>query len=214
MGQPSIIDKLRRELEQEITTERQVVYILAEIRKLLELRDEKATYFALNSHCCWALHTRMDQNGAKRILERFDSAHAAAIANGKPNLQDVPVALQTELQTTMMCAKFRNELEAYLSLHGLPVELTQRDFKWTQFLSLYSEVIEECPLKLADQGIQLQHITAVTVLEIRQLPMTESPNGIVVFGTEWRLTCIDPKQNGSWSMLFALPLTPILTQTS
>ena len=44
MAQPAIVEKLSRELDQEITTERQVVYLLAEIRKLLEIRDEKRKY--------------------------------------------------------------------------------------------------------------------------------------------------------------------------
>jgi hypothetical protein len=97
LGQPSIVKRLHHELAQDITIERQVVYILAEIRKLLELRQEKKKYFALNFYCCWALPTKMDRAGAKRILERFDRAHAAAIATGKPNLKDVPEPLRREL---------------------------------------------------------------------------------------------------------------------
>ena len=73
----------------------------------------------------------MEQSGAKRILRRFDTAHAAAIAQGKPNLQDVPEPLQNELKATMAYVKFRQELEEYLSLRKLPVDLTQRDVKWT-----------------------------------------------------------------------------------
>jgi hypothetical protein len=35
---PDIINKITRELEQEIVSERQVVYLLVELRKLLESR--------------------------------------------------------------------------------------------------------------------------------------------------------------------------------
>ena len=101
MAQSVIVEKLRRELEHEITTERQVVYLLAEIRKLLELRRERKKYFALNFYCCWALHTKMDRQGAQRILKRFDKAHAAAVTTGQPNLIGVPTSLQRELQETM-----------------------------------------------------------------------------------------------------------------
>ena len=38
-----IVEELRRALTEGMATEQQVVYLLVEIRKLLELRDEKET---------------------------------------------------------------------------------------------------------------------------------------------------------------------------
>jgi len=78
MAESSIVEKLRRALTEGMATEQQVVYLLVEIRKLLELRDEKETYFALYCYCCWALHTTMNRNGARKILERFDQASSRA----------------------------------------------------------------------------------------------------------------------------------------
>ncbi|MBS1830894.1 MAG: hypothetical protein JST93_36715 [Acidobacteria bacterium] len=208
MAEPSIIEKLRRELATEITTERQVVYLLAEVRKLLELRNEKSKYFALNFYCCWALHTKMDQSGAERIVKRFDQAHGEATANGKPDLNAVNASLQRALQETMAAAKFRVELEALLTALGLPVELTQRDYQWAKFLSLYSEVIEECPLAI-ESAASMQHVKAVTVYKLRELPVKETEDGIVLFGIEWRLECVNPKHQGTWTMLFIVPPQPI-----
>jgi hypothetical protein len=186
------------------------VYILAEIRKLLELRQEKKKYFALNFYTAGRFTpkwTRLEQNEFSKDstgLMRRLSARANRISKTYPSL----FAGNSE---TMVYAKFREQLEAYLKLHSLSREITLRDFKWSQFLGLYSEIIEECPLELAGQGIKLPHITKVTVFKIRQLPDSPTLNGIVVFGTAWRLSCVDPRQNGSWSMWFTVPLTPIFS---
>src|SRR5438034_358212 len=76
-----IVQKLARELSLPIQSERQVAYILVEIRKLLELDKrarEKAkqpkdhTYATLQLCCDWAVHPVMDYENGKRIVRRFD----------------------------------------------------------------------------------------------------------------------------------------------
>lgn len=60
-----IWSKLRRELNEPISSERQVVYILVELRKLLELSGSDEHFPALNFYCDWALHAVLDQEGAQ-----------------------------------------------------------------------------------------------------------------------------------------------------
>jgi hypothetical protein len=83
MSQSTIFSKLERELQLDITTERQVVYILVEIRKAIEQAGELAKYFALDFYCSFALHTRMSRAGARRILERFDRAYPILVQKQK-----------------------------------------------------------------------------------------------------------------------------------
>ena len=59
----------------ELMTESRVVYILVEIRKLIERTNQKPRYIPLDFHCSWALHATMDRREAKRILKRFDEAY-------------------------------------------------------------------------------------------------------------------------------------------
>ncbi len=47
MARHAIIEKLDRELREPIATERQVVYILVEIRKLMERNNDTEKYFGL-----------------------------------------------------------------------------------------------------------------------------------------------------------------------
>lgn len=44
MARHAIIEKLDRELQEPMTSERQVVYLLVEIRKLIELNQDGANY--------------------------------------------------------------------------------------------------------------------------------------------------------------------------
>ena len=56
---PDILAKLAEELRHDITSERQAVYALVELRKLMELNGdggEKSRYYALEFYCDWAVH--------------------------------------------------------------------------------------------------------------------------------------------------------------
>jgi hypothetical protein len=70
---PDIIRKLGGELDTGITTEVQVGYLLAGIRKLIERDKIEDQYAGLKFHCDWALHARMDRAAARAILKQFDS---------------------------------------------------------------------------------------------------------------------------------------------
>src|SRR5271163_3056643 len=109
MTHNSIAEKLRRELGKEITTEAQVVYILTEIRKLLERSNEKTNYFALEFYCSFALHTKMSKAGAKRILERFDKAHPFLVRK-----EEIPRDLEREIDETIHLKTFERQLKQFL----------------------------------------------------------------------------------------------------
>src|SRR6185503_7733424 len=70
----ALLGKLAKELNDSITSERQAVYILVLLRKLIELNGHKKDpkYFALNFYCSWAVHTKMSRDGALEIVKRFN----------------------------------------------------------------------------------------------------------------------------------------------
>jgi len=158
MSRNSILRKLQSELESEITTERQVVYILAEIRKAIEQAGELENYFALDFYCSFALHTRMSKAGAKRILERFDRAHSFLVRK-----EEVPRELQKEIDQTTKLEKFRGELKQFLNANGLPNPLCEASDAWAKFLQLYGGIIDECELILKDEGAHLKHLDRVVL---------------------------------------------------
>jgi len=66
--------KLTVELQQGVTTEPQVVYIMAGIRKLIERDGIAERYDTLKFHCNWVLHSRLEGRAAREILHLFDTA--------------------------------------------------------------------------------------------------------------------------------------------
>jgi hypothetical protein len=68
-----IVWKLNEELKAPIISERQVVYILVEIRKLLEIKKTIDDYWTLKLCCDWAVHPKMSYTTAQIIMKFFDA---------------------------------------------------------------------------------------------------------------------------------------------
>ena len=142
-----LLRKLSAELKKGITTEVQVVYLLAGIRKLIERDKIGDQYPDLKFHCDWALHSSMDRAAAKAVLKQFDAAHA--LLRGNVKLQDLPGPLKSEIDRISKMLSFEKELTNFLNKYALPPLTHNRDDGWTHFLHLYSEVIEDIPLVVA-----------------------------------------------------------------
>ncbi len=141
---PDIIGKLGVELDKGITTEVQVVYLLAGIRKLIERDHLEDKYAQLKFHCDWALHSRMDRAAAKAILRQFDAAHA--LLRGNVKLSDLPSPLRSKIDRISKMRFFEEELSQFLAAYDLsPLTLHRLD-GWTHFLHLYTKVIGDIPL--------------------------------------------------------------------
>ena len=70
-----IVAKLRRELERPITTEPLVVYLLVEVRKLLDRKDRKLNCPTLRLCCDWAVHIRLSGREARTIVRHVDALY-------------------------------------------------------------------------------------------------------------------------------------------
>jgi hypothetical protein len=177
MTQDSILEKLQHELQLDLTTECQVVYILAEIRKAIEQADELDGYRALDFYCSFALHTRMGKVGAKRILERFDKAYPIWIAR-----QQLPQELRQEIGQTAKLDRFRREMKTFLKANNLPTRLFTDPDAWAKFVHLYGKIIDECELVLRGDSGQLQFIDRVVVhlKEVSKPLATEFGNQMLI----------------------------------
>src|SRR5690349_16093577 len=74
MAQGAIIGKLNAILRLGIDSECAVVYVLCEVRKLLELIPTNQRPFALNMYCHWALHVELHgRDTILPFLQRVDT---------------------------------------------------------------------------------------------------------------------------------------------
>ena len=160
MSTPEIIRKLTEELDNGITTEVQVVYVLAGVRKLIERDKVEDQYADLRFHCDWVLHSGMDRAAAKAILKQFDAAQPLFRGGHK-----LPSELKSEIDRISKMRSFKKELARFLTAYNLPSLTKNRPDGWPHFLHLYTKVIEDIPLmvslptatKMKEEGLARQH---------------------------------------------------------
>ena len=135
-----IIRKLTAQLNEGITTEVQVVYLLVGIRKLIERDAQGEKYRNLNFYCDWVLHSELDRCGAKAILREFDKAHPL-----RKSGIDLPQELRKEIDDISGMRFFEEELTRFLESYGLP-PIAENVNGWSHFFHLYTQVIQDIPL--------------------------------------------------------------------
>ena len=210
MTTPVIIRKLTSELDAGITTEVQVVYVLAGIRKLIERDKVSDQYKNLKFHCDRVLHSSLEGKAAKDILKKFDAAHPF-LRNGV-ELHLLPPELRSEIDRIFKMRSFKEELSRFLEVYDLPPLTKNRPDGWPHFLHLYTRVIEDIPLvvslpggrKKGKQGIAAsgpKHISRVTVqFDQAAAPVIHATGEEVLFRVTWTIH----DRNGQSGSLFVI----------
>lgn len=171
---PDIVYKLSEEFAQDITSERQVVYILVEIRKLLEKKDDLDKYPDLKLCCDWATHPKLDRKSAQRIAMLFDRYEAKYRRDGVGvNQAEIP-----ELVEFCEHSRFRAQFIEACESNDVPTGALRNDDWWRFFLEQFSEVVRDCPLEA--KGDSTTHVTRVTASAI-------SPESIGVWGRQFAI---------------------------
>jgi hypothetical protein len=144
-----IVEKLRHHLTHGVDTECDVVYLLTEIRKVLDEDDPTHTFGALWMYCHWALHVDLDSPKTTiEFLKRVDLWICNNIAYLRPR---PPWELMDEVslfRDFLYLETLRRELSTFLKLYKLPTEITDVDEKWFSFLAAYAGVIEDGTLSM------------------------------------------------------------------
>ena len=136
-----IITKLKLALSEPIKKECQIVYIIAEIRKLLEKKGIKSDYSVLNFYCNWVLHSAIDkvepeiQELIEEIERTFFSANRDIFIPEK--------ILNFEL--------FRKDFQEFISRFGINYNIEKG---WIVIRRLFIDIISDCPLKIKNGSIK------------------------------------------------------------
>src|SRR3989304_3063344 len=178
MATSEIIQKLGKELKNGINTEPQVVYLLAQIRKLIERDNLRAQFEKLNFHCDWVLHSKLDRSSvAKDILKKLDAAYP--LLNSGVRLSDLPEPLTSEIKQILKFRFLEEELLKFLEAYRLPPLAEYSSDGWVRFLYLYGKVIEDIPLILSSETEHISHVI-VKCEEVRHVEGVE-----VLFKLTW-----------------------------
>ena len=195
---PDIRSKLNHELRQPIRSERQVVYILVELRKLLELRSrtfkrakkpKDYTYATLEFCCDWAVHPVMDWENGRRIVRRFNQyeqvLHELTSGGERAKTEPPQPEFLKEMAEIMAMAKFRTQTRQFLQAQRLSPNLAVDNKRWHTFLSYYAAVIEDCPLKCVEEGLEYAEEVTVKLIHSRHKPIATEVQLELIIQWEW-----------------------------
>ncbi len=130
-----IITKLKSALSEPIEKECQVVYILAEIRKLVERLKGKTNFPVLNFYGNWVLHSKIDDTSAIRpLLEKIEQS----IINKNYDVWAVWAMIDFE--------EFCREIGLFLNKQNINNPFADRKY-WEKFRKLLVDILIDCPLK-------------------------------------------------------------------
>jgi len=161
MGQHQIVEKLRLEFDTEITSERQVVYILVEIGKLIEHDKAKEKYPTTMFYRNWVVHTKLDHSAvAESLVRLFDDYITSSNTAASDKLKGLVIPLT-----------LRHELKVFLAHHKLTFSCCENGVLWKRFVKYLARIVDETPLgcPLSKPYKKTNHVESVTVSRRRNL---------------------------------------------
>jgi hypothetical protein len=184
MARHSIIEKLALHLGKPVATEPDVVYLLVELRKMLEHDNTKGTFPVLNFHCNWVVHTTLSDSAiAEKIVGHFDE-----LPNLLENVRNGHLPIPAEMERLINQEQLKKELGECLESYGLPTTVCSND--WIQFSDALCRVIEDCPLQIRPPSTKpakarkekepTRYVRSVVVARIPNVPHDGR-------GMEWKL---------------------------
>lgn len=152
MGYPEIVRKLATIIEDKapLTEECHVVYLLVEVRKILDHKDSNKKYPLLKFYADWCVHTSKDRISPE-IQEIMSRMYESAIGQIE-NPGDGKVA-SPAMQFAYM-EDLASDFEKFLEDHHLPTTLVREEGMWLSFVQLLVRVLQDQPIVEPVQNVQ------------------------------------------------------------
>lgn len=134
-----IVEKLIRHLNESVPFkfEKDVMYFLVEVRKIIDLEDLQIKYSVLYFYCNWIVHPVIDKDSnIRRILPILESIEKANRFAGISRLYSMD--------------NLRTELSKFLYQKSL-CDFTQDSEKWRSFIIELRNILIEQPIIISDK---------------------------------------------------------------
>jgi len=143
---PEIIIKLNKFFDRHapFKEECDAVYLMVELRKLLDREHGSDQFPKIRFYCDWTVHTSKDRNLAdiQDIMERLENS----FSNGSPHpTQDA--------FNIFSLSELREEMSNLFRIHGLRANFCQDDRHWKHFVDVFIQVLADQPISNPIDGI-------------------------------------------------------------
>ena len=183
-----MIEKLSRHLATAPKSESDVVYMLVQVRKLLEQAGE-SDLPRLKFFCDWVLHPGLAGKEAGRVLLELDdrlSKHDSS--------QPWEIDPDGRVAEMLSFRRFRYELAEYLTQLGVAADWMQDYSAWPKVQRLYSEIVRDCPLSITRKDHPFTYLAKIEITACEPSPAVVTANPHMdAFGWNWRFTLDDGK---------------------
>ncbi len=171
-----IKSKLRMHLSTPMDTECKVVYLLVQVRKLIEAeinRNEGWTAPpALWLHCNWALHVNLDHRGTTLpMLKRIDAYIQNNVAGHAVHDRFSFMDEEHLFRDLLHHHSLRRDLKDFLSHHHIPTDLCENDDAWRVFMRSYIGIVEDGSLSAKPQFLH-----AIKKVDFKRGPQDNEAN--------------------------------------
>ncbi len=130
-----LINKLCQAFGEPVADEKDVIFILSKIRKLIENENLSNNFPLLKRHTDWALHAKIIEASPMKII--LQNIEKTILAN----------KYQPSLVLEMVdFVEFRKQLISLLTQFNIPNKLNETDY-WREFRKYFVEILVDCPLK-------------------------------------------------------------------
>lgn len=141
-----------------ITEECHVVYLLSCIRKIIEQENTSTNFRTLKFYCHWALHSKLQGRLAQDMLAHLNTVDFSSASTSPPPI----------IQNFSRFQQLIEQIEIFLQEYQISLPENTSD-NWARFILLYASVIEDCPLVINNNNREHAQIVKVTVkVEIAQ----------------------------------------------
>lgn len=144
MSRPEISDKLKTFLDTQLPFdhERDVVYFMVEIRKVIDLDNSAKMFPLLKFYSDWIVHSRKDYITSEiedMMKKMYD--HAVKIISSPMTIE-----ADSPMMEFAYMKELRKEMRAFLRAHGIDTALSDHDDPWISFISPLIKVLENQPI--------------------------------------------------------------------
>jgi hypothetical protein len=143
---PEIIRKLHEFLTSHVPfkEECEAVYLMVEVRKLLDREHPRDRFAKVRFYCDWMVHTQKDRNqdAIRDSMEELNDC----LNNDSQHPQE-------DFMSFFSLVELRKEMFNLFEIHGLRTQVCQDDRYWNCFVDVFIQVLSDQPITNPINGI-------------------------------------------------------------